>query len=367
MASASAAAAGPADAAFDAAFDDWDKVSPLEDINILGESIKRPIGNTLKQKISAIDILGYESDKQKKRIKDILDKGVGRSNITRRNILKQKISTQPIVILEKLINILANKDVSRIICKKIKLYNDTMTVMEPETDAHRPLTDNDVSEPTCKIIIGTLQKHRIAVAEKFKIGCNHMNGFIIDLEKEKIIVFEPKGCTPLPHIESLSADKIKELLSVDLTIKNYFNEFQLIQNNQLLECPQGAGIFKEDTDCQTYSLYGDLLYLLNRDNIPKDKTKAQAYINKLFSTDFMNTDKVNLLLFVILGIICGDGELRKTLQWPWEYCPAGKKGGHKKTKKGKKSKKSKRAKKGKKSKRAKKSKRSKKTKKMTRV
>jgi hypothetical protein len=128
----------------------------------------------------------------------------------------------------------------------------------------------------------------------------------------------------------------------------------------LLECPQGAGIFKEDTDCQTYSLYGDLLYLLNRDNIPEDETKAQAYINKLFSKDFMNTDKVNLLLFVILGIICGDEKLQGTLQWRWE-CPAGKKGGHKKTKKGKKSKK---GKKGKKSKRAKKTKKTKRAKKL---
>ena len=187
-------AAGPADAADAAdAFDDWGIVSPLEDINILGESIKRPIGNTLKQKISAIDILGYESDEQKKRIKGILDEKVGREKKAIRNILKQKISTLPIVILEKLINILANKDVSRIICKKIKLYNDTTLVMEPETDAHRPLTDSDVSEPTCKIIIGTLQKHRIAVAEKFKICCNHMNGFIIDLEKKKLLFLNQRA------------------------------------------------------------------------------------------------------------------------------------------------------------------------------
>ena len=65
---------------------------------------------------------------------------------------------------------------------------------------------------------------------------------------------------------------------------------------QTTKCPQGPCF---DTDCQTYSLYGNLLYLINRNSI-----KNNGDLEKLFSTDYMNTDYVNLLLMVVLDLAC---------------------------------------------------------------
>jgi len=157
-----------------------------------------------------------------------------------------------------------------------------------------------------KIFIGYLSLYRKKSAKIVQFGCNHVNSIIIDFKKKYIIIFEPKGNSPTPHIGRIRPDKIKQLLKTKLSnpedIKiidalQYFSTrsesmFGYIQT----KCPQGSCF---DTDCQTYSLYGNLLYLINRNSIKKD-----GDLKKLFSTDYMNTDYVNLLLMVVLDLAC---------------------------------------------------------------
>ena len=128
-----------------------------------------------------------------------------------------------------------------------------------------------------------------------------------------------------------------------------------------MSCPQGIC---RDTDCQTYSLYGNLLYILNRDNIPENKSGAEKYINDiLFSSKFMNTNKINLLLILVADLLCKNKVLATEVQWGLSnnesVCvPTISSGGgkSKKTNKSKKTRKSNKSRKSKKTKKTKKSK-----------
>ena len=240
---------------------------------------------------------------------------------TIRNIIKEKISTKPMRILQEIIDKLEyDKDATnKIICRKIKLVSDSESqIFNAEHTHSGTITDQDVGlgipiPINCKIFVGVLELIRKKSPVK-NFFCDHMNSFIVDLDYKKIFVFEPKGNTKQPQLNKLSEKDIKDKLSSGLSNKDYFKDFAFIKNSQsFLSCPQGIC---RDTDCQTYSLYGNLLYILNRDNIPKNKSDAEKYINDiLFSSTFMNTNKINLLLILVADLFCKNRDLADEVQW----------------------------------------------------
>jgi hypothetical protein len=349
----------------------------MEDYDVLGENNSSSFYNITAFPAIPIQLKGMETriEKQKVIFKDIfstveqdtltkiqtyLDTKVSKKTI--RDIIKQKISTKPMRILQEIINTLKYEN---IICRKIKLASlDGIGTFKMEPEHSKTIQNSDIiSSDNCKIFVGVIE----LIRKKFlgnSLFCDHMNSLIVDLKKNIIFVFEPKGTTQQPQLNNLNEIDIKKLLSSDLAEinKDYFKDFEFIKNSQsFLSCPQGIC---RDTDCQTYSLYGNLLYILNRDNIPENKSGAEKYINDiLFSSKFMNTNKINLLLILVADLLCKNKVLATEVQWGLSnnesVCvPTISSGGgkSKKTNKSKKTRKSNKSRKSKKTKKTKKSK-----------
>ena len=190
--------------------------------------------------------------------------------------------------------------------------NNTLKSLKDARNIIETCIDNN------KILIGYLSLYRTDMAKKMDVGCNHVNSIIIDFKNNYIIVFEPKGNSLTPHIKRISEKQIKHLLKNKLDdklddkytktidkLKYFSTRSEGFSGILPTKCPQGSCF---DTDCQTYSLYGNLLYLINRNSIKNEKD-----LINLFSTKYMNTDYVNLLLMVVLNVACNDDFLLKSI------------------------------------------------------
>jgi hypothetical protein len=123
---------------------------------------------------------------------------------------------------------------------------------------------------------------------------SHRNSIIIDKQNSKIIRFEPMGAMPKAHENLTIAEihqKIFEYLSAggDTELKkhmDYIKKFEYLDTNRFdifscpfISAPQLGNIF-----CQTYSIYGALLYIINSDifnKTPSSLFVALGDINKI--------------------------------------------------------------------------------------
>lgn len=115
---------------------------------------------------------------------------------------------------------------------------------------------------------------------------SHRNSIIIDKKNRKIIRFEPMGAMPKAH-ENLTLVEIHKKISEYLTAAkdpnlkkhmDYIKKFMYYDTNQFdiyscpfISAPQLGNIF-----CQTYSIYGALLYIINSDVF--NKTPSSLFV-----------------------------------------------------------------------------------------
>ena len=123
---------------------------------------------------------------------------------------------------------------------------------------------------------------------------SHRNSIIIDKKNSKIIRFEPMGAMPKAH-ENLTIAEIHQKIFEYLTAGNdtelkthmdYIKKFEYLDTNRFdifscpfISAPQLGNIF-----CQTYSIYGALLYIINSDVFKKTPSSlfvALGDINKI--------------------------------------------------------------------------------------
>jgi hypothetical protein len=122
----------------------------------------------------------------------------------------------------------------------------------------------------------------------------HRNSIIIDKKHKKIIRFEPMGAMPKAH-ENLTIieihKKISEYLKAgkDSSLEehmDYIKSFEYLDTNRFdiyscpfISAPQLGNIF-----CQTYSIYGALLYIINSEvfnKTPSSLFVALGDVNKI--------------------------------------------------------------------------------------
>jgi hypothetical protein len=129
---------------------------------------------------------------------------------------------------------------------------------------------------------------------------SHRNSVIIDKKNSKIIRFEPMGAMPKAHENLTIAEihqKIFEYLSAggDTELKthmDYIKKFEYLDTNRFdifscpfISAPQLGNIF-----CQTYSIYGALLYIINSDIF--NKTPSSLFVA------LGNTNKIMLMWYL---------------------------------------------------------------------
>ncbi len=123
---------------------------------------------------------------------------------------------------------------------------------------------------------------------------SHRNSIIIDKKHRKIIRFEPMGAMPKAHQNLTIAEihqKISEYLTAgkDTELKKHMDHiksFEYLDTNSFdiyscpfISAPQLGNIF-----CQTYSIYGALLYIINSDvfnKTPSSLFVALGDVNKI--------------------------------------------------------------------------------------
>lgn len=115
---------------------------------------------------------------------------------------------------------------------------------------------------------------------------SHRNSIIIDKKNRKIIRFEPMGAMPKAHqnitivniymqflkyLEAANDNKLKEHMDLIKSFE-YFdtNKFDIF-SCPFISAPQLGNIF-----CQTYSIYGALLYIINSDVF--NKTPSSLFV-----------------------------------------------------------------------------------------
>lgn len=126
------------------------------------------------------------------------------------------------------------------------------------------------------------------------VTLSHRNSIIIDKKNRKIIRFEPMGAMPKAHENLTIAEihqKIFEYLTAggDTDLKthmDYIKKFEYLDTNRFdifscpfISAPQLGNIF-----CQTYSIYGALLYIINSDifnKTPSSLFVALGDVNKI--------------------------------------------------------------------------------------
>ena len=126
------------------------------------------------------------------------------------------------------------------------------------------------------------------------VTLSHRNSIIIDKKNRKIIRFEPMGAMPKAH-ENLTIAEIHQKIFEYLTAGNdtelkthmdYIKKFEYLDTNRFdifscpfISAPQLGNIF-----CQTYSIYGALLYIINSDvfnKTPSSLFVALGDVNKI--------------------------------------------------------------------------------------
>jgi hypothetical protein len=114
----------------------------------------------------------------------------------------------------------------------------------------------------------------------------HMNSFIIDKKQKLIIHFEPKGSAALMSVWCSFDLKKCILHCVNEEFRKEINDYTFINSQSLFKkdiMPQFFDIY-----CQTYSIYGALLYCLNQDYPRERKLELLSKINYSKAVQFQN-------------------------------------------------------------------------------
>ena len=146
------------------------------------------------------------------------------------------------------------------------------------------------------------------------VTLSHRNSIIIDKKNRKIIRFEPMGAMPKAQQNITLIEihqKIFEYLSAGDDGKlekhmDYIKEFEYLDTNKFdifscpfISAPQLGNIF-----CQTYSIYGALLYIINSDIF--NKTPSSLFVA------LRDTNKIMLMWYLsIMSIAKKDSALNR--------------------------------------------------------